>query len=61
MQVICWSVFALLGLLQVALRPLQLSEPAVWFGGFQLLLGCGLAAMGWRTMRALERGDTIVQ
>jgi hypothetical protein len=58
LQVICWSVFALAGLGQVALHRLEMSEPVVWMGGVQLLGGSWLAASAFRSLRAIQRGDT---
>lgn len=54
-----WSVVALTGLVQVTLRGFAPSEPGVWLGAIQLVLGSLLAASGFRTLRALERGDTV--
>ena len=58
-QMTCWSLVALVGLVQVALHRLEVSEPLVWIGAIQLLGGSWLVASALRTLRAIERGDTV--
>ena len=58
-QVIGNSLIALVGLAQIALHRLKMSEPLVWVGGIQLLLGCWLVASALLTLRAIDQGDTV--